>query len=593
VEELLARLADWCRDYGYPVLFAFVILENAGVPLPGETAVLVAGFLASEAGGYRFGIGWVILLTFVAAVLGDNLGFWAGRRWARPYLQQGRRFLLLTPAVLKKADSYFERWGSWTIFVARFITGLRVVGALAAGTAGMPWRRFLIANAGGAITWATAISLLGFFFGENLRLLEKLLGRGGLIALSALLVVIVAAYSWNRWIRSGPKEPPAAIGPSKQGQVEQASEGSKPSPSHNPRFGGITMPEKVVIIGSGPAAWTAAIYAARANLQPLVFEGAVTEANRVQGTLPLGQLALTTEVENYPGLPAGKSAEYLRTALPPDRQPYWVQENKPQPNPGINGPEMMELMRQQAVNFDTRIITDDIVKVNFQKHPFVLTSLEGKVVESLAVIIATGARANYLGLPSEDRFKNNGVSACAVCDGALPRFRNKPLVVIGGGDSAVEEGTYLSKFASKVFLVHRRDQLRASKILQQRAFDNAKIEMKWNRTLEEVLGNDKDGVTGVRLKSTVDSQKEELDSSGLFLAIGHTPNTDFLEGQVELDKDGYIRWTTPQRTFTSVEGVFSAGDVSDNYYRQAVTAAGTGCMAALDAERWLAEKGWL
>jgi membrane protein DedA with SNARE-associated domain len=224
VEELLARLADWCRDYGYPVLFAFVILENAGVPLPGETAVLVAGFLASEAGGYRFSIGWVILLTFMAAVLGDNLGFWAGRRWARPYLQQGRRFLLLTPAVLKKADSYFERWGSWTIFVARFITGLRVVGALAAGTAGMPWRRFLIANAGGAITWATAISLLGFFFGENLRLLEKLLGRGGLIALSALVVLMVAAYSWNRWIRSGPKEPPAAIGPSNHGEAEQVPE---------------------------------------------------------------------------------------------------------------------------------------------------------------------------------------------------------------------------------------------------------------------------------------------------------------------------------------------------------------------------------
>src|SRR5438105_1185856 len=235
------------------------------------------------------------------------------------------------------------------------------------------------------------------------------------------------------------------------------------------------MPEKVVIIGSGPAGWTAAIYAARANLEPLVFEGAVTRENQEKGTLPLGQLALTTEVENYPGLPKGDSREYLRTALPPERQPYWVQTNKPQPGHGINGPEMMELMRQQAVNFGTEIVTDDIVKVDFRHHPFVLTSLEGKTIASLAAIVATGARANYLGLPSEDRFKNNGVSACAVCDGALPRFRNQPLVVIGGGDSAVEEGTYLSKFASKVLLVHRRDQLRASKIMQERAFAHPKI----------------------------------------------------------------------------------------------------------------------
>ncbi len=351
------------------------------------------------------------------------------------------------------------------------------------------------------------------------------------------------------------------------------------------------MPEKVVIIGSGPAGWTAAIYAARANLQPLVFEGAVMEENRIKGTLPLGQLALTTEVENYPGLPTGESREYLRTALPAERQPYWVSANKPQPGHGINGPEMMELMRQQAVNFGTRIITDDIVKVDFKRRPFVLTPRDGSPIESQAVIVATGARANYLGLPSEDRFKNNGVSACAVCDGALPRFRNQPLVVIGGGDSAVEESTYLSKFANTVYLVHRRDQLRASKIMQQRALDNPKITMKWNRTLDEVLGNDAAGVTGVRLKSTVDRAAEELPCSGVFLAIGHTPNTDFLQGQLELDGKGYIRWTTPQRTYTSVEGIFAAGDVADNYYRQAVTAAGTGCMAALDAERWLAERG--
>ncbi len=351
--------------------------------------------------------------------------------------------------------------------------------------------------------------------------------------------------------------------------------------------------EKVVIIGSGPAGWTAAIYAARANLQPLVFEGAATEENRLQGTLPLGQLALTTEVENYPGLPAGKAREYLKTALPEDRQPYWVQAGKDQPSHGINGPELMELMRQQAVNFGTRIVTDDIVKVHFRRRPFVLTSREGQVVEAQAVIVATGARANYLGLPSEEAFKNMGVSACAVCDGALPRFRNKPLVVVGGGDSAVEEATYLSKFASTVHLVHRRDQLRASKIMQERLFANPKIAPRWNRTLAEVLGNDTDGVTGVRLESTVGAPPETLEVTGVFLAIGHTPNTAFLEGQLQLDSKGYIVWTKPQRTWTSVEGVFAAGDVADSYYRQAVTAAGTGCMAALDAERWLAEHGML
>jgi thioredoxin reductase (NADPH) len=352
------------------------------------------------------------------------------------------------------------------------------------------------------------------------------------------------------------------------------------------------MAEKVVIIGSGPAGWTAAIYAARANLEPLVYEGALTPDNATRGTLPLGQLALTTEVENYPGFPTGKSREYLATALPPERQPYWVQENAPQPNHGINGPELMELMRQQAVNFGTRVVTDDIVRVEFGRHPFRLFSLDGQTVETLSVIVATGARANYLGLPSEDAFKNRGVSACAVCDGALPRFRNRPLIVVGGGDSAVEEGTYLTKFASTVYLVHRRDALRASKIMQKRALENPKITPKWNRTLVEVLGNDKDGVTGARLASTVGGAPEEVPVSGVFLAIGHTPNTDFLEGQVELTPDRYIRWTTPQRTYTSVEGVFAAGDVADNYYRQAVTAAGTGCMAALDAERWLAEKGF-
>jgi thioredoxin reductase (NADPH) len=251
----------------------------------------------------------------------------------------------------------------------------------------------------------------------------------------------------------------------------------------------------------------------------------------------------------------------------------------------------MELMRQQASNFGARIVTDDIVRVDFKTHPFKLFSLSGETIEALAVIVATGARANYLGLPSEDRFKNRGVSACAVCDGALPRFRNKPLIVVGGGDSAVEEATYLTKFASRVFMVHRRDSLRASKIMQDRALNNPKITIKWNRVLVEVLGDDEQGVTGARLQSTVDNTTEELEVSGVFLAIGHTPNTAFLGGQLELTDKGYIKWTTPARTYTSVEGVFAAGDVADDYYRQAITAAGTGCMAALDAERWLAARG--
>src|SRR5262249_9981780 len=345
-------------------------------------------------------------------------------------------------------------------------------------------------------------------------------------------------------------------------------------------FGGRGMPEKVVIVGSGPAGWTAAIYAARANLEPLVFEGALTPENQEKGTLPLGQLNLTTEVENFPTWPYVDSsilAQFSKSALPPDRyaalEQLYAGKNAPKGKRSAFGPEQMEYVRQQAVNFGTRIITDDIVKVDFARHPFLLTSLNGQTIEALAVIIATGARANYLGLPSEDRFKNNGVSACAVCDGALPRFRNKPIVVVGGGDSAVEEATYLSKFGSTVYLVHRRDQLRASKIMQQRALSNPKISIKWNRVLDEVLGTDEAGATGARLASTVDTQNEELASSGVFLAIGHTPNTDFLKGQADLDDQGYIRWIAPQRTYTSVEGVFAAGDVADSYSRQAVTAA--------------------
>ena len=346
--------------------------------------------------------------------------------------------------------------------------------------------------------------------------------------------------------------------------------------------------EKVIIIGSGPAAWTAAIYAARAELAPLVFEGAITEENRLAGTLPLGQLALTTEVENYPGFPSGDLESYFDSSIDKERSRLMPPHEKH----GVSGPELMELMRQQAVNFGTRIITDDIVDVDVDLHPFVLKSLEGQQAKALAVIVATGARANYLGLESEERFKNRGVSACAVCDGALPRFRNQPLVVVGGGDSAVEEGTFLAKFASKVYMIHRRDELRASKIMAKRAADDPKIEVVWSHLLEEVLGNDDDGVTGVRLKSVKDDQVHERAASGVFLAIGHTPNTAFLDGKLEMTKKKYIRWTTPFRTNTSVEGIFAAGDVADDYYKQAVTAAGSGCMAALDAERWLTHKGF-
>ncbi len=347
------------------------------------------------------------------------------------------------------------------------------------------------------------------------------------------------------------------------------------------------MAEKVVIIGSGPAGWTAAIYTARANLEPLVFEGAMTEENQQRGTLPLGQLALTTEVENYPGFPAGDLETYLDGAIDKSQRQFMP----PHAKEGVSGPELMELMRQQAKNFGTRVVSDDIAEVDFSSRPFKMRALGGDQIEAQAVIVATGAKANYLGLESEDRYKNRGVSACAVCDGALPRFRNKPLVVVGGGDSAVEEADYLAKFASTVYMIHRRDELRASRIMAQRAKDHEKIDIQWNSVLDEVLGNDTDGVTGVRLKSTVDGSTRELEAAGVFLAIGHTPNTAFLADQLEMTSKKYIQWTVPFRTNTSVEGVFAAGDVADDYYRQAITAAGSGCMAALDAERWLAAQG--
>ena len=346
------------------------------------------------------------------------------------------------------------------------------------------------------------------------------------------------------------------------------------------------MAEHVVIIGSGPAGWTAAVYAARANLHPLVYEGVA----------PLGQLNLTTEVENFPTWPHVDNAvlrDFAKSALAEDRfANLSFLYDGPRSHQGKRaafGPEQMEFMRQQAINFGARIVTDDIASVDFSRHPFKLTAGSDEAIEAMAVIVATGASANYLGLPSEERLKNRGVSACAVCDGALPMFRNKPLVVVGGGDSAMEEAGYLTKFGSKVYLVHRRDAFRASKIMQDRTLANPKIEVKWNRLVTEVLGDK--SVSGVKLKDTVTGATEELACSGMFAAIGHTPNTAFLAGQLKLTDKGYIKWTTPQRTYTSVEGVFASGDVADDYYRQAVTAAGTGCMAALDAERWLASKG--
>ena len=331
------------------------------------------------------------------------------------------------------------------------------------------------------------------------------------------------------------------------------------------------MPEKLVIIGSGPASWTCAIYAARANLNPVVYEGAISEENRLRGTLPLGQLNLTTEVENFPGFPEG-----------------------------ILGPELMMRCREQAARFGTRIMTEDVVAVDLKRRPFTLTDSTGQTIETHALVISTGASANYLGLESEHTYKNHGVSACAVCDGALPRFRNKPLVVVGGGDSAAEEGTYLSKFASTIYLVHRRERLnRASPIMAERILGNPKVKPVWNSAVEEVLGEQVTvstgerlpNMTGVRVRNLRTGDTTTLDAAGMFLAIGHTPNTRFLNGQLEVDSQGFVVLKDPFRTTTSVEGVFAAGDVADPIYKQAITAAGMGCKAALDAERWLAAKG--
>ncbi len=322
------------------------------------------------------------------------------------------------------------------------------------------------------------------------------------------------------------------------------------------------MAEKIVIIGSGPAGWACAIYAARANLTPVIYEGAISEDNRLKGTLPLGQLNLTTEVENFPGFANG-----------------------------ILGPDLMMAMRQQAERFGTRIFTEDIVRVDLSKRPFVLEDTAGQMTEAHTIVIATGASANYLGLDSESAFKNRGVSACAVCDGALPRFRNQPVVVVGGGDSACEEANYLTKFASRVYIVHRRDQFRASKIMAERTLKNPKIEPVWNSVVDEVLGDDAAGLHSVRLADVVAKKKRVVQATGMFVAIGHTPNVKFLNGQLQLDEKGFIKLPQPFRTYTSVEGVFAAGDVADPVYKQAITAAGMGCKAALDAEKYLAEKG--
>ena len=298
----------------------------------------------------------------------------------------------------------------------------------------------------------------------------------------------------------------------------------------------------VVIVGSGPAGLTAALYTARANLAPLLLEG--SQAG--------GQLTLTTDVENYPGFPNG-----------------------------IMGPQLIQDMRAQSERFGTTFQQADLTSADFTTRPFHLTINDEETIQANTLIIATGASANLLGLPSESRLMGHGVSTCATCDGFF--FRGKPLTVIGGGDSALEEAIFLTKFATHVTVVHRRDKLRASKILQDRAFKNEKISFRWNAAVEDILGDEV--VTGVRLFDTVTNQPSDLDCAGAFIAIGHSPNTQVFRGQIHMDEKGYI--TTQNGTATNIPGVFAAGDVQDSHYRQAVTAAGSGCMAALDAERFL------
>ena len=320
---------------------------------------------------------------------------------------------------------------------------------------------------------------------------------------------------------------------------------------------GVRERETVVIIGSGPAAWTAAIYAARAQMEPFVFEGAGSRT-----MIPGGQLMFTTEVENYPGF-----------------------------KEGVMGQDLMLEMRDQALRFDTRSVWEDIVEVDFDQYPFRLVSSSGAEVFADSVIVATGANAKWLGHPNEERLAQSGggVSACAVCDGALPHFRDQKLAVIGGGDSAMEDALYLTKFAEQVVIVHRRDEFRASKIMAKRVLVEPKIHVEWNKTVTDVGGEET--VTSLKLEDTVTGAESEIEVGGLFVAIGHTPNSGFLGGAVKLKDNGYIEMPIAWRTETSVPGVFAAGDVADDFYRQAVTAAGTGCMAALEAERWLAHGG--
>jgi thioredoxin reductase (NADPH) len=315
--------------------------------------------------------------------------------------------------------------------------------------------------------------------------------------------------------------------------------------------------ETVVIIGSGPAGWTAAVYAARAELQPLVIEGSFHRT-----MIPGGQLMFTTEVENYPGF-----------------------------RDGVDGQTLMLDMKAQALRFGTRVLTEDVVEIDATQRPFRLVTTNGSEVLADAVILATGANAKWIGLPNEERLAQTGggVSACAVCDGALPHFRQKTLAVVGGGDTAMEDALYLTKFAKEVVIVHRRQELRASKVMAERAREHEKIRFALNKVVIDVHGDDV--ITGIRLKDTRTGVEEDMEVGGLFVAIGHEPNTGLLQGVVELKRNGYIRTPIPWRTQTSVPGIFAAGDVMDDYYRQAVTAAGTGCMAALEAERWLAHGG--
>ena len=310
---------------------------------------------------------------------------------------------------------------------------------------------------------------------------------------------------------------------------------------------------KLVIIGSGPAGYTAAIYAARAKLEPLLFEGFYSGPAG-------GQLMTTTEVENFPGFPEG-----------------------------IPGPDLMILCRKQAEKFGTQILTEDVISVDFSKRPFKIMGNKTNVLAE-AVIIATGATAKRLDIPGtrEKEFWQKGVTACAVCDGAAPIFRNQDLYVIGGGDSACEEAIFLTKYGKKVFLVHRRDELRASKIMAERALNHPKIEMIWNHVLERVEGDQV--VRSVVLENVLTKEKQKRQAAGVFFAIGFNPNTTFLKGQLELEETGYLK-VSPGTTNTSIEGIFAAGDVHDHIYRQAISAAGDGCMAAMDAERWLSSQG--